>query len=365
MAHNIAFINGKHAAVYGSNKPAWHHLGEVVEGALTWEEAMRKASLTWNVEKSALLSPYTGKPLQTYGIFRDGDTPGDKVFLGSVGEQYTPLQNKFAFDFVDAILEAESSAHYEAAGALGNGEKIWCLAKINGQTRIDGTNDISEHYLLFTTSHDGSLAATCKLTTVRVVCNNTLTQALNAKGDFVRVKHTTNAKDRLEAAKNLVQGAAQNIQGIAQKFNELARRKVTKETFDNVMKRVFGDYENSARIKNQVLEVANLFDSNDGNAIPQIKGSAYNLLNAITEYTDHKASFRKTDRREGMADNAIRAENALFGNAASLKEKALDVIIEATSSAPAMEARTVYMPITPPPAPIGGILDEVILNTIQ
>jgi phage/plasmid-like protein (TIGR03299 family) len=340
MAHNIMMVNGR-GAVALNHTAAWHNLGTVVNGAMTWVEAMDKALLNWEVEKHQLLSSLTGTPVEAWGMFKMNGHEGHPVFLGAVGNNYTAIQNKFAFDFVDAILEADCDAHYEAAGALGNGERIWCLAKVNGETRIQGTNDVHQHYLLFATSHDGSMAATCKLTTVRVVCQNTLTSALNQAGSFMRVKHTAQASDRLEAAKKLIMGVKGQIGKIEEKFNELAHRKVTKDSFTAVMKKVFGDFEDSARVKNQVLEVAKLFESNDRNAIPEIKGTAYNLLNAITEYEDHVAGFRRTDRREGMSPNAIRSENALFGIGASLKEKALEVITLETANDPRLGAKSI------------------------
>ena len=46
-------------------------------------------------------------------------------------------------------------------------------------------------YLLLATSCDGTLATTATPTTVRVVCNNTLTIALNGASQAIRVPHST------------------------------------------------------------------------------------------------------------------------------------------------------------------------------
>lgn len=219
MAHNLAVINGKHA--FFGTQPAWHKLGQVVDQAQTWEEAMRLAQLDWDVEKTPLLSPHDQTVLKgAFGIFRSDN----HQFLGVVGDQYTPIQNRYAFDFVDAILAAESTAHYVSAGALGNGEKIWCLAQINGEVDITGSGDVHKYYLLFTTSHDGSGSAICKLTDVRVVCQNTLTQALRLNGEFTRIKHTRQAPARLDAARTLVTRAVDKIHDVEEKLRELSKR---------------------------------------------------------------------------------------------------------------------------------------------
>lgn len=358
MAHNIATINGK-SAFFGT-RPAWHNLGQIVSGAQNWEQAMVQAQLDWEVSKQQLINPINGKVVNSWGIFRNDNSE----MLGAVGNQYVPIQNKYAFDFVDAILEAENGCHYESAGALGNGEKIWCLAKLDKTSDITGTGDIHEHFLLFTTSHDGSTAATCKLTTVRVVCNNTLNQALKLNGEFTRIKHTKNAEVKLNAAKNLVSGAINKIGDIETKLIELSKRIVTKDSMKQVMSRLFGDFEESTRSANKVRDILGYFEVNDNNQFPEIRGTAYNLLNSITEYTDHASNVRQTEGRKGMSDIAMRSENVLFGTGSDLKEKALDIIMESTTSCGRVAER-VYVPVAAPvyaPAvtSYSGLLDDIL-----
>jgi phage/plasmid-like protein (TIGR03299 family) len=380
MAHNLLFdvAEGRHAAFY-ARTAAWHKLGIVVDGCLTWQDAMEKALLNWTVSKHQLSSPLTGEKIGAWGIFRD-DTNG---FLGAVGDQYTAIQNEYAFQFVDSLLEAdqEHGAHYESAGALGAGERIWCLARVNGEIEIAGTDDKHETYLLFTTSHDGSASATCKLTTVRVVCQNTLSMALSGAGAYLRVKHTREAQTRMDAARRLMTGATAQLRDLEAKLNELAHRKVSKASFTDIMKKLYGDWEEKAadgqsvkRIENKISEVAELYRSNDKGAIPEIKGTAYNLLNAVTEYTDHYSAFRQTNGRKDMEGTQIRAENALFGTGATLKENALEVILQATANEERHEFERPRVFITRsgdevleerPPAPtsvLDSILDEMSVN---
>jgi phage/plasmid-like protein (TIGR03299 family) len=315
------------------------------------------------VEKVQLYNPLNNNLIPSWGIFRKDN---DHTYLGTVGDQYTPIQNKYAFTFVDTLLEADNSAHYVAAGALGNGERIWCLAKINGQSDITGTGDIHNHYLLFATSHDGSLAATCKLTSVRVVCNNTLNQAMRLNGEFTKIKHTTNAENKLNAAKKLITNAHIGIKELENKLRELSNRYITKDVYKDVMKRVFGDWETSkdrsvARIENKILDVTRLYESNDGNKFPEIRGTGYNLLNAITEYSDHLSNVRQTEGRSGMTESQIRSENALFGTGESFKTKAFEAVYEvvmkdgSTAKIPKVEYHTRMS---------GSVLDAIVDNTI-
>ena len=79
--------------------------------------------------------------------------------------------------------------------------------------------------------------------------------------------------------------------------------------------------EEKARLV-KIADIAELFADNDGNANPAIKGSALNLLNAVTQYTAHVIGTDKT-----------RARSAMFGNGDLLKTAALNIIMEATKGA--------------------------------
>jgi len=364
MAHNIWQRNGvAHMFCVGNREAAWHKLGQRTDGAVNWMEAMTLAGLDWTVEKQQLYLPVGSDFAQipAWGIVRSTD----KAYLGTVGAQYQTIQNEYAFDFVDALIESETGAHYESAGALGNGERIWCLAKVP-QTIMVAGEDKSEVYLLFTTSHDGSMAATAKMSTVRVVCQNTLNMALSAGGAMVRVKHTRDAERRLDHAKRLMQGVGADAKALEEKLNLLAARKMTRETMASIFDRLFpkpkDEQSNTTRRENVLADILRLYESNDKNAFPVIRGSAYNLLNAVTEYTDHERSARITDGRKDYSVEKARAENALVGTGDRLKSEALEVILQSTDGAPLMPARAIYSrPIVPQSAPgSGSLLDSVI-----
>lgn len=342
MAHNLEIINGQASAMF-SDMPAWHGLGTVVVGAQTWEDTMRLARLDWEVEKRQLYGQGTidnGQafyfPIPVWGMFRQDN--GE--FLGEVGKVYKEIQNKDAFAFVDAVLGVENGAHYESAGVLGKGERIWCLARTPDHDFSVAGKDQHKAYLLFTTSHDGSTAATCKLVTIRVVCQNTLNASLAMNGTFTKVKHTTEASKKLEAAKKLSSNAVKTTKEIEERLNTLSRRILDKDTYVGILDRLFPastkekdnkDGDISTRRANLMREVSTLFENNDGNkGFSEFRGTAYNLLNAITEYTDHKRGVRITEDRKDLSQDQARHEAALFGSGAAFKEEAEQIIWEMT-----------------------------------
>lgn len=352
MAHNL-HINGQgQVSMFSTTERGlpWHKLGQSVKGAQSWEQAIAASRLDWSVSKQDLFD-MRGKKIDANGIFRD-DT---NTFLGSVGSVYEPIQNKTAFDFCDAILSSENGAHYESAGALGKGERIWALARIPGADFTIGTKDRHESYLLFTTSHDGSMAAVCKMTTVRVVCQNTLSMALRSGDTAMRIKHTSESGKKLEIARGLIADAKTDINGIKEKLEFLSRKPVKKEVFKTVMNRLFPAWEDNKKQENKVLEVAGLFESNDRNAITEIRGSAYNLLNAVTEYADHYKTVRVTDGKQEMTREQVRSEGALWGCGETLKNLALNTILEAVK----LEGDMIAPAAIPTPKGIDGILSQI------
>ena len=128
------------------------------------------------------------------------------------------MQNTDAFSFFDAIVCGEGM-QYETAGALGNGEKIFITAKLPDYIKV-GKDDLIEQYLFLTTSHDGAGSITAAFTPIRIVCNKTLNAAMRNHSNAFKIRHTANAKERLEEAHKLM--GITNILGLKLKtiFNQ-------------------------------------------------------------------------------------------------------------------------------------------------
>jgi phage/plasmid-like protein (TIGR03299 family) len=358
---STAIINGEKA--FFSNYI--RGLGDDVQGAQTWEEAMQLAHLDWEVEKRPLFDG-NGRQVAAWGTFRIDED----VFLGAVGDKYTPIQNKFAFDFVDALMGIEGGAHYEAAGALGNGEKIFCFAKIPQDFLVDG-QDPQKTWLMFASSHDGSAAAQAKLCIIRPACTNVLNRALRMNGTFTRVKHTAKAEERLKLAQKMMAGAVTSVKEVQDKLTALSYKILNKETYVNILDRLFPGPKkadaSTTRRDNLMADITRLFEYNDGNAFPDFRGTSYNLLNAITEYTDHHRGTRITQGRQHLNVDTARRETALFGSGDVLKQEAFEVIYEMSSGLPDRPYKTYSQRAIGsgeyPVAPTGGLLDSVIDNT--
>src|SRR5262249_53947643 len=120
--------------------------------------------------------------------------------LAVVSDRYMPVQNTQAFGLLDAIV-ADGGLRYHTAGALGQGEKVFLLAKLPGHLRVKTTDDVVEKYLLLSNSHDGSSALRVLFTPVRVVCQNTLSMALRqGNGQGVSIRHNGDLAGKIRDA---------------------------------------------------------------------------------------------------------------------------------------------------------------------
>jgi hypothetical protein len=90
--------------------------------------------------------------------------------------------------FLDEIV-GNGAAIYHTAGALDDGRRVWILAKLPSDIVITD-KDITKKFLLLSNSHDGTGSVQIKFTPVRIVCHNTLTQALKEGEASIRIPHT-------------------------------------------------------------------------------------------------------------------------------------------------------------------------------
>src|SRR5690606_24504229 len=104
-------------------------------------------------------------------------------------------------------------------------------AKLPDYIRV-GYDDLIEKYLFLTTSHDGSGSIVAAFTPIRIVCNNTLNVALKNKTNCIKIKHTNNAKDRLQEAHKLMGISNSLAQELEEVFNQWSKIRINdKEVF--------------------------------------------------------------------------------------------------------------------------------------
>ena len=247
MSHNIGQM-----FYYG--KLPWHELGTKVKQPATLEEALKEGGLDWLVEKVPIMP--IGEPTtpisHRVAVVRMDKKPGERDrVVGVVHPGFLPLQNRQGALMFDALL-GQGQPIYHTGGYLKSGEVIWLLAKLPNDIRVRG-DDVLETYLLFTNSHDGSVGIDIRLTTVRVVCQNTLSLALHKKntaGKVFRRAHNGSYELLQEEAKNFFAFTVQQTKEAEALFIRLASQSCKDEDFQRFLKLLIPDPTKPATARN-------------------------------------------------------------------------------------------------------------------
>lgn len=320
MAALIDLSNYRENIAYVGDKP-WHGLGQELQPGMPLEVWRREAGLEFEYRTSPILfdAGYPVGELESfYGkhvIYRS-DT---KAPMAVVSDRYHPVQPGQILDFFRELID-QHGFELETAGSLKGGSIVWALAK----TGLDLSfgRDVSRQYALLMTSCDTKLATRATLTSVRVVCWNTLSYALNrADSDLVIVRHSQKFDDQ-EVKKNL--GFVEDSWG---HYSDVATAMTKTRLKDVDVKaaiiRIFGDPEKELDDQPQQRAMAKVLELFNGHAkgsqLASANGTTWGLLNAVTEYVDHHANQRQAGGR---------LASAWTGPGRRIKEKALDVCTE-------------------------------------
>ena len=329
MPHEIDTTTGT-AAVLTAGLPPWHGLGQNVAEAVNSQEAIRLAGLDWSVQQwpVAACAPDDGGIIGTRDFVANVRTDTRSV-LGIVGRRYRPFQNAEAFQFADAIV-GEGLAKYETAGALRGGKRVWMLLKLPDELRA-GPEDALQPYLLIFNTFDGSSCLRAVLTTVRVVCQNTLSLALRStRGEGMTIRHRGDLHRRVEDARLTLGLAHQRLKTFGQEIEVMHNVPMSKASLRKyfegllpVANEIASDRERGNRQRTLVKLHAN-FDE-DLNTLPGMKGTLWAAFNATTEYADHQRCFRGGN---DLARRENRLDSIWFGSSAEFKQAAYSTALE-------------------------------------
>ncbi|GAA1540257.1 hypothetical protein GCM10009827_069500 [Dactylosporangium maewongense] len=122
--------------------------------------------------------------------------------LGVVGSKYEVLQNEDAFAFLQELVDRHDVL-WESAGALRGGRKVFICMRLPNTVTVDapGVADQIIPFIVVLNSHDGSSQFQVVVTPWRPVCGNTERFALRDAHARWGVRHTCNARERIEEAR--------------------------------------------------------------------------------------------------------------------------------------------------------------------
>lgn len=325
MAHMIDETTGKAAIAYAGKTP-WHGLGQQLTPGASIDDWTREAGLGYTVLES--LVHYETPAVTGFQVMKDrkvlhrSDTGAP---LSVVSKDYKTVQPSEVMDFFRKLSDV-GGFQMETAGALSEGRRVWALASVgDGAPVIDG--DVVKPYLLLGTSYDGTMATIAKFTAIRVVCNNTITPAVNStagevdKGyikSAVRVLHS----ERFDADSVRLQlGIVSNqFERFLVQSRQLAGVPMKAEDADSFVQELLAPYHTSkkdieeSKAYKRILQLFN--GAAIGSDIGGVAGTRWGMLNAVTQLVDHE---------RGRSDST-RLESAWFGTGSAIKNRALELL---------------------------------------
>ncbi|POA48298.1 hypothetical protein C1893_10575 [Pseudomonas sp. MPR-ANC1] len=303
----------------------WHGLGSRLTQKQPVEVWQREAGMDWVIAESPVhfKSDVTGQfgSIHTFPeqkVLYRSDT---RAALSVVSSRYQVVQPHDVLEFYRDLTKV-SGYELETAGVLKGGRKFWALARTGQAATLKG-NDLVNGYLLLATSCDGTLATTATPTTVRVVCNNTLAIALAGSGQAIRVPHSTRF-DPIQIKKQLGIAVSQ-WDDFMYRMRTLTDRKVQRKEAMSYFMSVISEISPKSELP-EVLpngralrDVQALYEGQGrGSNLASASGTAWGLLNAVTEFVDHKRRARNAD---------YRLDSAWFSQGAAIKQRALDTAL--------------------------------------
>lgn len=347
----------------------WHgSFATDVSDCVTAQEVMHKANLDFMVEKCELVAcmPFSlhkdnvineadGDFIHDGNIYRECPNAYAtyrtdlNIPLGLVKDKYEVVQNTEVFNFFDEAIGVDKAV-WQTAGCYGYGHRVFISAKLPVETDVDG--DAINNYLVFSTSHDGSISIDVMFTAVRMFCFNCLNHAKKSADSHIRLRHTKSAKERLHRGAEVLRIACEYAEDAQTLYNSLYTAKMSesdvilylaklglddgefytltnlngKKPLDNIYNLLNLDYSTmkdadiSTRKANVIRGMYDYYKNGIGQK--QIEGTAWGAYNAVTGYFSNVANM------EGIK----RFDSLLFGSANSKMSDAFNealVIAEA------------------------------------
>jgi phage/plasmid-like protein (TIGR03299 family) len=300
----------------------WHGLGNQLAPNQPLEVWAKQAGMDWQIEEAEVrfiagtggLGSIHAFPAQKVLYRSDNKAP-----LSVVSRRYQVVQPREILEFYRDLTEV-GGFELETAGVLKDGKKLWALARTGQSVLLKGRDEVSG-YLLLATACDGSLSTTAAFVSIRVVCNNTLAIALGDSAGTVKVPHRSQFD--AQAVKCQLGIAISSWDAFMGRMKALSECKVKPTSAEAYFKRVLtyptstAEGDPTTAINDRAIKtVHDLFAGRGKGAdLASASGTAWGLVNAVTEFVDHERRARSEDHRR---------DAAWFGPGATLKQKAWD-----------------------------------------
>ncbi|MER5262269.1 DUF932 domain-containing protein [Actinosynnema sp. NPDC002837] len=368
MAHEIEIHQDGTAAFVSANTPGWHRLGVTTDGLMTVTDALSLAKLAdWNVRMEPVVATVPGTkcvecsaqlgekhddmcitgdhegmddnrivdaddtatvlPVPTHrAVIRTNPVTGEPEVLSVGGLDYTPISNEEMGSVLQHVLD-DSGAIVDTAGSLRGGLSTFITARFPKGIMVGGVDPVELNLAAFNYFQPGK-SSEFLVTPVRVVCANTQAAALANHRSRYTVRHTTNAPQRIQEAREALKITFDYRDAFAEEAEKMIKSELAVKEFEKLCREIWPAPDADARgdVKERDDQLtATLMGIFKGDTNANIKGrrkagTRWQGYQTVVEYLDHFAPVRDTENAD-----RIRAERALTGKGRDTKELAFSL----------------------------------------
>jgi len=297
------------------------------------------SGLAWTVEKEELFDK-KGNVLPVFGTFRSDS----HKFLGAVSDQYEIVQNEELLKMPELLVKAGTEVEFVRAGETDGGERVFAEYRLPFQIDVRKVGDIVRASLLTSTRHDGKGAVINHVYLNRLVCTNGMTMQTGYALQYAR--HDSGVDERIEEMKLTIVKASKDVEAFGRLANSLADAVLSMGEIKQITEKVFFESDtnniyNNPRKQEKARSILSIFEANDNDIFKKQRGTAWNLINAFTNFTDHRANYRSSN---GETAEQARTRGALFGSGHVMKWHALETIASVVGKSHKLDIPEQFIP---------------------
>lgn len=268
----------------------WENIGTTINETKI-DDVLVEAGLDYTVIASPLFTEMNDKKIEVKSNNVIMKSTGD--ICGVVSDKYVPMQNKDAFDFINYINE---DIHFVKAGETKSG-LVYVIGELN-EMNILGDN--FKTHLIFQNSHNGKYQLAMSICPLRIICQNQFNLSFKESNATYLIRHTKNVESRMAIASESLHKISDYMNSFKQKAELFAQQKVDATQVTKFLNYMFPEKEGMSekaliKLEDEKTKFLKAYNADDNQ---NFKGSAWGLLNGLTDYITHKEFKRKVELPE-------------------------------------------------------------------
>lgn len=275
--------------LYVGERP-WHNLGVDMtkNPPSSSQEIICSAGLDWTVNSTPMYTELHEFVPNYHVIYREDRN----TILGVVNRAYPVLvQNTDTFNSINGILGEKIDV--ETAASLGRGETVFGCFQVREQYRV--LDDDIDHYFVIVNDHlkvDGKV--TVLNTPIRVVCQNTLSEALHTTMYKMRIPMSKETSINSTLAKNMLSSVDSAIGNLKKRGESMVGKKIDKAYVDRLLDVMF-PYQliegepivNTTNERISIVRDTFIEDCMGADNLGNYRGTQWQVYNALTDFCQH------------------------------------------------------------------------------